>query len=122
MIRPMHLPERQRRAIRRSLLLCAMVLVALTAVAPETSAQTVRRVWRASIGTAGVNGSATITAFTDGTGWLHVSGRNLHPTGPLNTRKNPMAAKSRWMVRDSVVCDRSVRFPYGFKCRPAPRH
>jgi len=86
MIRPMHLPERQRRAIRRSLLLCAMVLVALTAVAPETSAQTVRRVWRASIGTAGVNGSATITAFTDGTGWLHVSGRNLHPGTPYAIR------------------------------------
>lgn len=65
--------------MRRALALFLAAATVLALSAAPVSADSVRRTWKASLGTAGANGSATLWAYTDGDGRLLL---NLHGLVP----------------------------------------
>ncbi len=100
-------PPLRRRLARACALLAAAVVVS-SALAPGTSAETVRRTWRAKID-GGTNGSATLQAFLSGTGSLVISAKALKrsATYPMVIYRGSCSAPSGVVKMPSIVTDAS---------------
>lgn len=71
--------RRPRLSARRLLLATAIVMYLATLSAPELAAASVRRIWKASLGGNGANGTATLTAYWAGDGALSLKLVGLQP-------------------------------------------
>ncbi len=78
----MRAPFRGQRRLGVGLSLSLAVILVMTVVAP-VGATTVGAAWRAKIGSAGANGTATIQAYTTGTGSLALKVARLKPATDL---------------------------------------
>ena len=72
--------RRPTRRARRAMLLPTVLTVIATLVAPTASAVSVRRTWRAEVGTNGANGTASLAAYWTGNGAMTLKLVGLKPS------------------------------------------
>jgi YVTN family beta-propeller protein len=91
---------------RRAVLSIVVSLVLLAAVTPSSaSAATVTNAWRAKIGSAGVNGLATVSVYTTGTGSIVLKLAKLRPATylPVTLHKGTCASVGTALVRFPTI-------------------
>jgi len=87
------------------LLALALALTLTVGVVAAASAATVTSAWRAKIGSAGVNGTATIQAYTSGSGSIALKLAKLRPATylPLKLSKGTCAAVGTTLIRFPAI-------------------
>ncbi|OGO59173.1 MAG: hypothetical protein A2V85_14135 [Chloroflexi bacterium RBG_16_72_14] len=103
-------------SMRRVLaLFLALILLALAAV--PVSADTVRRTWRASIGTSGANGTATLWAYLDGDARLLLNLHGLRPaaTYAVEIRGGSCASLGSVLTRAQAATMDAIGGFYGYR-------
>jgi sortase (surface protein transpeptidase) len=65
---------------RRALLMLTVAAIVATLAAPSAAAVSVRRAWKAQLGSNGANGTATLTAYWTGNGALNLQLVGLQPS------------------------------------------
>ncbi|MEW6223107.1 MAG: sortase [Chloroflexota bacterium] len=102
--------------MRRALALLLAVLLLGLAAAPA-SADTVRRTWRASIGTSGANGAATLWAYLDGDARMLLNLRGLQPTAAyaVEIRGGSCASLGSVLTRTEAATTDAIGAFYGYR-------